>query len=85
MIHIRSEPKICNERMSEKLANDFWQKDIDDPDLERFPLFDGVPKWEVEELGPGEMLYMPAKMWHHVTATSPSFSVSFWWTWCPPR
>lgn len=26
-----------------------------------------------------EMLYIPAKWWHHVTALERSFSVSFWW------
>lgn len=31
-------------------------------------------------LGPGEMLYIPPNWWHHVTALTPSFSVSFWWT-----
>ncbi|XP_014482677.1 PREDICTED: lysine-specific demethylase 8 [Dinoponera quadriceps] len=31
-------------------------------------------------LKPGEMLYIPPKWWHHVTALTPSFSISFWWS-----
>lgn len=27
----------------------------------------------------GEALFMPAGTWHHVRATTPSFSVSYWW------
>ncbi|CAH0546362.1 unnamed protein product [Brassicogethes aeneus] len=30
-------------------------------------------------LEPGDMLYIPLKWWHHVTALDKSFSVSFWW------
>lgn len=43
-----------------------------------FPLFPQQPYVECE-LGPGEMLYIPPRWWHHVRSLSTSFSVSFWW------
>ena len=48
------------------------------PHIEAFPRFPSSPSFDCV-LGPGEMLYIPPKYWHHVTALDPSFSVSFWW------
>ena len=54
--------------------------DAESPDIDRYPLFKSASRWEVI-LGPGEMLFMPAKTWHYVRATgdSCSLSVSYWW------
>lgn len=38
------------------------QVDVDDVDKDKFPLFSAVPHWELS-LGPGDMLFMPAKTW----------------------
>lgn len=45
-----------------------------------FPLFQGTPGYECV-IGPGQMLYIPPRWWHHVRSLSTSFSVSFWWGW----
>ena len=52
--------------------------DLDQPDTERFPL---VQQLEGQHtiLGPGEMLYIPPRVWHYVRSLDISFSVSFWW------
>jgi len=30
-------------------------------------------------LGPGDMLFIPAKFWHYVRSLSPAISVNFWY------
>ena len=55
-----------------------FKVDIENPDLERFPLFAKAPYLECI-LNEGEMLYIPEKCWHYVRSLSLSFSVSFWW------
>lgn len=47
-------------------------------DLEAFP---DIAKAQMYKclIEPGEMLFIPNKWWHHVTALEKSFSVSFWW------
>jgi len=42
------------------------------------PLFPHTPD-VVVEVGPGDCLYIPPGWWHHVTALTPSASVSMWW------
>ncbi|KAL6073144.1 Lysine-specific demethylase 8 [Balamuthia mandrillaris] len=51
---------------------------VEEPNLERFPLFAEAEYTECI-LEAGEMLYIPPKHWHYVRSLSISFSVSFWW------
>ncbi|CAK9046966.1 unnamed protein product [Durusdinium trenchii] len=46
--------------------------DVDafNPDYERHPLFHRVKSWEVVELNPGDVLFIPAFWWHSVLTTS---------------
>ncbi|XP_046834159.1 lysine-specific demethylase 8 isoform X2 [Vespa crabro] len=62
-----------------KLLYNTAQVDPLKPDYIKWPDFKKA-KGFMCYLGPGEMLYIPPKWWHHVTALTPSFSVSFWWT-----
>lgn len=62
----------------DKLLFNTAQVDPVNPDVEKFPDFKKAVMYKCL-LGPGEMLYIPEKWWHHVTALSKSFSVSFWW------
>src|SRR5262249_42658284 len=49
--------------------------DVEQPDLERFPLFaKAVPIRLVLE--PGEMLFVPSHWWHTVRMLSPSITLS---------
>ena len=52
--------------------------DAEAPDLDAHPAFATVPRWETL-LRPGEMLFMPARLWHHVRAETASLSLSHWW------
>jgi lysine-specific demethylase 8 len=52
--------------------------DVGQPDAARFPLLPRAVFCECL-LGPGDMLFIPARTWHYVRALSVSFSVSFWW------
>ena len=54
------------------------QVDVENPDLEKFPLFAKAKFIEVL-LNEGEMLYIPPKVWHYVKSLTTSFSVSYWW------
>jgi hypothetical protein len=51
-------------------------KDVDAPDLERFPLF-SLAVAHVGVLGPGEILYIPPFWWHNIRTLTWSFSLSF--------
>ncbi|XP_011151408.1 lysine-specific demethylase 8 [Harpegnathos saltator] len=62
-----------------KLLNNTAQTDPINPDYNKWPNFRKA-KGFMCYLKPGEMLYIPPKWWHHVTALSPSFSISFWWS-----
>ena len=57
----------------------FFKVDIEDPDYEKYPLFETAIYKECI-LKAGEMLYIPKKHWHFVKSLSVSFSVSFWWS-----
>jgi hypothetical protein len=50
-------------------------RDVDAPDLERFPLFP-MATAHVEILRPGEILYIPPFWWHNLKTLSWSFSIS---------
>ena len=52
------------------------QVDVENPDHERFPLFKEAHCMETV-LGPGEMLYIPMRCWHHVRSLTTSISVNF--------
>ncbi|CAG9761720.1 unnamed protein product [Ceutorhynchus assimilis] len=60
------------------LLSNTAQIDPINPDYEKFPKFKLAKMYKCV-LGPGEMLFLPVKWWHHVTALTKSFSVSFWW------
>nr|CAH7724028.1 unnamed protein product [Callosobruchus chinensis] len=62
----------------EKLLNNTAQVDPLKPDLDHFPDFHKAKMYKCL-LEPGEMLFIPVKWWHHVSALEKSFSVSFWW------
>jgi len=53
------------------------QVDVENPDLEKYPKFVDA-KLVKCVLSPGEMLYIPPGVWHHIRSLSGSFSVSFW-------
>jgi len=55
------------------------QVDLQNPRLDQFPDFVKACGWHTL-LRPGEMVYIPAGVWHYVAALTTSFSVSFWWT-----
>ncbi|XP_018366263.1 PREDICTED: lysine-specific demethylase 8 isoform X1 [Trachymyrmex cornetzi] len=61
-----------------KLLNNTAQVDPVRPDYDKWPNFRKASGMTFY-LKPGEMLYIPPKWWHHVTALTPSFSISFWW------
>src|SRR4051812_3904301 len=54
--------------------------DAERPDADTHPRFLDVPRWQAE-LGPGDLLYLPAFWWHHVRSLDVSVSVNFW---CAP-
>ncbi|XP_049515439.1 lysine-specific demethylase 8-like isoform X3 [Dermacentor silvarum] len=62
----------------ERLLENTSQVDVEDPDTEKFPLFEKAEYTECV-LRPGEMLFIPPKCWHFVRSLSPSLSISFWW------
>ena len=54
----------------------FSEVDVEQPDLERFPLFAGLKVLDVT-LEPGDALFIPVGWWHHVRALETSINVSF--------
>jgi len=62
----------------EKMLSNTAQVDPLKPDNTRFPNFKKAQMYKCL-LEPGEMLFIPVKWWHHVSALDKSFSVSFWW------
>nr|DBA19457.1 TPA: hypothetical protein GDO54_015293 [Pyxicephalus adspersus] len=61
------------------LLHNTSQVDIENPDLEKFPMFRQAVYQECI-LSPGQILFIPVKWWHYVRALDISFSVSFWWS-----
>ena len=51
---------------------------VEQPDLTRHPKFANAEYLECI-LGPGDMLYIPAKYWHYVRSLSPAMSINFWY------
>ncbi|CAK8690682.1 unnamed protein product [Clavelina lepadiformis] len=66
----------------EDVLSNTSQVDVENPDLEKFPLFEKTDTLHAKEfvLLPGQMLYIPPKHWHYIRSLDISFSVSFWWT-----
>ncbi|XP_022241372.1 lysine-specific demethylase 8-like isoform X2 [Limulus polyphemus] len=62
----------------ERLLNNTSRVDVENPDLEKFPLF-AKAKCKECIIEPGQLLYIPPRCWHYVRSLSTSFSVSFWW------
>lgn len=62
----------------EKMLSNTAQVDPLNPNESKFPNFKKAKMYKCL-LEPGEMLFIPVKWWHHVTALEKSFSVSFWW------
>lgn len=55
------------------------QLDPEQPDPARFPRFAEAEGW-TGEVGPGDMLYLPAFWWHQVRSLEMGVSVSVWWS-----
>ena len=51
---------------------------LDSYDPEKFPLFAGATLHEAE-VGPGDVVFIPAHHWHYVRSLEISMSVTFWW------
>lgn len=51
---------------------------VEHPDLKKHPSFAEAKHLECI-LGPGDMLFIPAKFWHYVRSLSPAISVNFWY------
>lgn len=49
------------------------------PDYQRFPRLRGAHPRSLL-LGPGDLLYIPRRWWHHVRTLETSISVSYWWS-----
>ncbi len=56
--------------------NFYSRVDLEQPDLDQYPLFKEVEMTEVI-LHPGEMLFIPVAWWHYVRALDISISLSF--------
>lgn len=52
--------------------------DIDTPDLERYPLFEGVERY-VCHLHPGDVLFIPALWFHNVLMYDFSIAINLFW------
>ncbi|MBV9787980.1 MAG: cupin-like domain-containing protein [Chloroflexi bacterium] len=52
--------------------------DVDKPDLGSFPDFASAQPI-AGIVGPGDLLYLPSRWWHHVRSLDDSISVNFWW------
>lgn len=52
--------------------------DAERPDLERHPLAAQARPWTCE-VGPGDLLFLPAFWWHQVRSLDAGVSVSVWW------
>eukprot|EP00656_Telonema_subtile_P012416 TRINITY_DN16250_c0_g1_i4.p1 TRINITY_DN16250_c0_g1~~TRINITY_DN16250_c0_g1_i4.p1 ORF type:complete len:434 (+),score=91.27 TRINITY_DN16250_c0_g1_i4:360-1661(+) len=62
------------------------QLDVFDPDIDlaRFPLF---PEFEAIQgtVGPGDVLFIPAYWWHHISSLDETTSVTFWFKCAPTK
>lgn len=78
IILFRPEDSIYLYPHGDPLLSNTAQVDPVSPNLEKFPKY-AEAKGIKCLLEPGDILYIPPKWWHHVTALDKSFSVSFWW------
>lgn len=53
--------------------------DVEHPNLEKHPNFQTAPTPFECVIGPGDVLFIPAKWWHHVRSLSWSASANVWW------
>lgn len=54
--------------------------DIENPNHDKFPNFKALAPTPYETLlGPGDVLYIPKKWWHHVRSCELSVSANVWW------
>lgn len=53
--------------------------DLENPDYKQYPLFTEVSPVYKGEIGPGDVLFIPSKWWHHVRSLDFSISVNAWW------
>ena len=59
-------------------SESFSRVDLKRPDFKRFPRLADVEYWEAV-VWPGDLLFMPAYWWHHVSSQDVSVSVNYWW------
>lgn len=77
---------LVDARQSARLyPNSLWsgmpngcQVDVENPDFERFPRSRDLLV-ERAELAPGDALYVPRGVWHHVRTVADSLSTNCWW------
>lgn len=65
-------------RWGEKVDSHLSEVNIDDLDLERFPLMAHATLWK-GELEAGDLLLIPLNFWHFMESFGASISVSMWW------
>lgn len=53
----------------------FSHVDLDQPDLDKYPMFREVVVHDVE-IGPGDLLFLPIGWWHHVRGLSTSMTLT---------
>jgi len=53
--------------------------DVENPNYEEFPKFREAPIPYECEIGPGDVLFIPSKWWHHVRSLSNAASANIWW------
>ena len=74
---------FSRQRLLESTSMVMSPVDIQDPDLVRFPRFSRAHRLECD-LGPGDVLFMPAFWWHEVRSRpdlreTRNLAVNFWW------
>jgi hypothetical protein len=52
--------------------------ELEDLEVQQHPLARDA-KYQEIYLGPGDCLFLPARMWHYVRSLSTSISVNYWW------
>ena len=61
------------------IAHPHSQVDVLNPDLDKYPRFGEIETCFEDVIGPGDGVFIPRGMWHHVSSLSTSISISFWW------
>ena len=52
--------------------------DVENPDINKFPNFAEAPAAQEALVGPGDVLFIPKRWWHHVRSLETSVSVNSW-------